>query len=69
VASSYYRGAVGALVVYDITNQNSFINVDNWITELREKGPPGLIIIAVGNKSDLSDEFRMVSVEDAEKYA
>ena len=35
VASSYYRGAVGALIVYDITNHKTFMNVDNWVQELK----------------------------------
>lgn len=39
VASSYYRGAVGALIVYDITNHKTFMNVDNWVQELKQKGP------------------------------
>ena len=56
VASSYYRGAVGALIVYDITNNRSFLNVETWMTELKSKGPPGMVILLVGNKSDLADE-------------
>ena len=56
MASSYYRGAVGALIVYDITNNRSFLNVESWMTEIRSKGPPGMVILLVGNKSDLADE-------------
>ena len=56
MASSYYRGAVGALIVYDITKNRSFLNVENWMTELKQKGPPGMAILLVGNKSDLADE-------------
>ena len=56
MASSYYRGAVGALIVYDITNKKSFYNVDNWLQELKTKGPKGMVILLVGNKSDLADD-------------
>ena len=69
VASSYYRGAVGALVVYDITNYKSFANVENWMNELRQKGPKGMVIQLIGNKSDLADEHRKVTEAEAEKYA
>ena len=56
VASSYYRGAVGALIVYDITNYNTFLSIDNWIQELKQKGPPGMTVLLVGNKTDLAEE-------------
>ena len=38
IASSYYRGAMGALLVYDITKTKSFENIDKWLVELREHG-------------------------------
>ena len=56
VASSYYRGAVGALIVYDITNHKTFMNVDNWVQELKQKGPKGMCVLLVGNKTDLADD-------------
>ena len=56
MASSYYRGAVGALIVYDITNHKTFMNVDNWVQELKQKGPKGMVVLLVGNKTDLADE-------------
>lgn len=55
VASSYYRGAVGALIVYDITKPQTFSHVDLWMDELRSKGPAGMVKLIVGNKSDLED--------------
>ncbi len=42
--------------MYDITNNRSFVNVENWMQELKSKGPPGMIILLVGNKSDLADD-------------
>lgn len=56
MASSYYRGAVGALIVYDLTNHKTFEHLDTWIEELGSKGPKGMIKLVVGNKSDLADE-------------
>jgi len=68
ITSSYYRGAHGVFVVYDITNPETFGNVKNWMTEIdryaTEKVSKGLI----GNKSDL-DGSRQVSVEDGKNLA
>ena len=69
VASSYYRGAVGALVVYDITNNRSWLNVDSWMNELRNKAPPGMVILLVGNKCDLAEEQGQVDSAEVSAYA
>ena len=66
--STYYRGAVGALLVYDITNQNSFHNVNHWISELKEHGDENLILLLVGNKSDLKNS-RVVAADEAQALA
>ena len=55
--------------MYDITNEKSFWNVDNWMQELKTKGPPGMVILVVGNKSDLSDDQRKVNQREVIKYA
>lgn len=68
ITSSYYRGALGALLVYDITRNNTFESVKKWLHELREFGNPDMVIVLVGNKSDLS-ESRQVVVEDAHTLA
>jgi len=68
ITSSYYRGAHGVFVVYDITNPETFGNVKNWMVEIdryaTEKVAKGLI----GNKSDL-ESARQVSVEDGKALA
>ena len=64
----YYRGAVGALLVYDVTKLSTYENVAQWLKELRDQGDPGLIILLVGNKSDLVD-LRAVTTEEARTYA
>lgn len=60
--NEYYRGTEGALIVYDITDRNSFLHVPQWLDELRANADP--VIMLVGNKCDLSLERRQVSVED-----
>ncbi|WAR19531.1 RB11A-like protein [Mya arenaria] len=52
-ATRYYRGAVGALVVYDISKASSFENLDKWLGELSEHADPFCCIMIVGNKVDL----------------
>ena len=64
ITSAYYRGAVGALVVYDITKYSTFANVDFWINELKQKGNKDMIILLVGNKIDLSTQ-QTVSTQEA----
>jgi Ras-related protein Rab-11A len=68
IASSYYKGAVGALLVYDITKTKSFENVEKWLTELREHGSENMCTMLIGNKSDLAND-RQVQTEEAEAYA
>ena len=51
----YYRGAQGALIVYDITDVDSFQKMSMWVKELRQQLGPDLPIIVVGNKSDLEN--------------
>ena len=64
----YYRGAVGALLVYDITKYSTYENVARWLKELQEQGDPGLIIMLVGNKTDLADS-RAVTTEEAKEFS
>ncbi|KAI8060464.1 GTP-binding protein [Gongronella butleri] len=64
ITGAYYRGAVGALLVYDITRQTSFQNVTHWLKELREHADPNIVIMLVGNKVDLSETNRAVTTEE-----
>lgn len=68
ITSSYYRGALGAMLVYDITRQQTFENLKKWLHELREFGNRDMVIVLIGNKSDLGDS-REVDVEDGQKLA
>jgi len=68
ITSAYYRGAVGALLVYDIAKQITFDNVERWLNELRDHADSSIVIMLVGNKSDLR-HLRAVSTEVAASFA
>ncbi|KAI7852420.1 ras-related protein rab-4B-like protein [Circinella umbellata] len=65
---SYFRGAAGALIVYDICNRETFLGVHSWLSDVRSLANPELVIILVGNKSDLAEE-REVSYLEASRFA
>jgi len=64
----YYRDANGALLVYDITDKDSFIRVKNWVKELRKMLGIDVALAIAGNKIDL-EKNRVVTLEEAEAYA
>lgn len=68
ITSAYYRGAVGALLVYDVTRHVTFENVERWLKELRDHTDSNIVIMLVGNKADLR-HLRAVSIEDATSFA
>jgi len=68
VTSAYYRGAVGAMLVYDITKRQSFDHVVRWLEELRGHADNNIVIMLIGNKSDLGT-LRAVPTEDAKEFA
>ncbi|XP_063700689.1 ras-related protein Rab-4B [Culicoides brevitarsis] len=63
VTRSYYRGAAGALLVYDITNRDSFNVLENWLSDARTLASPNIVILLVGNKRDLEDEREVTFIE------
>ena len=68
ITNAFYKGSKGAFVVYDITRKESFINIDKWIGELKTNGSDDILIVLVGNKTDLEDK-REVLTEEVEKKA
>lgn len=68
ITSAYYRGAVGALLVYDITKRPTFDNVQRWLRELRDHADSNIVIMMAGNKSDLN-HVRAVPEDDAQVLA
>ncbi|KAJ3450909.1 ras-related protein rab-5c [Anaeramoeba flamelloides] len=67
LAPMYYRGSEVAIIVFDITSNDSYSRAKQWVDELYEKGIPDLIIGFVGNKSDL-EEKRAIKKSDAKEY-
>mmetsp|Transcript_25323 Transcript_25323/g.65413 ORF Transcript_25323/g.65413 Transcript_25323/m.65413 type:complete len:233 (+) Transcript_25323:12-710(+) len=68
ITSAYYRGALGALLVYDISKRLTFDNVERWLSEIREQADPTIVVILVGNKCDLKNE-RQVPRDVAREFA
>lgn len=68
LAPMYYRGAQAAIVVYDITNQDTFARVKTWVRELEKQGSTDLVIALAGNKADMANK-RMIQYEEAQAYA
>lgn len=68
ITSAYYRGAVGALLVYDIAKHVTYENVERWLKELRDHADQNIVIMLVGNKSDLR-HLRAVPTDEAKIYA
>ena len=68
ITRTYYKGAVGALLVYDITNKESFKHIETWYNEIKENGDKDVTIILVGNKSDLENE-RQVTYDEGKNFA
>ncbi|KAI3963080.1 hypothetical protein C5167_013420 [Papaver somniferum] len=68
ITSAYYRGALGAILVYDTTKPTTFENVTRWLKELREHADSNIVIMLIGNKTDLK-HLRAVATEDAQSFA
>jgi len=68
ITRSYYRGAAGALLVYDITRRETFSHLTRWLEEARKNSSSNMVIMLIGNKSDL-DGRRAVSTREGEDFA
>lgn len=68
VTNSYYRGANGIILVYDVTDKESFRHAWDWKAEIERYAKPSIPMLLVGNKCDVRKE-RQVQKEDAEKFA
>lgn len=68
LAPMYYRGAGAAIIVYDVTQENTFQSVKSWVKELNMHGPRHIVLSITGNKCDL-EERREVAKKDATTYA
>ncbi|XP_032568835.1 ras-related protein Rab-13 isoform X1 [Chiroxiphia lanceolata] len=68
ITTAYYRGAVGIILVYDITDEKSFENIQNWMKSIKENASAGVERLLLGNKCDMEGR-RKVRQEAAEKLA
>jgi len=68
LAPMYYRGAQAAIVVYDITNADTFERAKSWVKELQRQASPNIVIALSGNKADLTTN-RIVEYDEASAYA
>uniref|UniRef100_A0A8C0UVD8 Ras-related protein Rab-25 n=1 Tax=Cyanistes caeruleus TaxID=156563 RepID=A0A8C0UVD8_CYACU len=68
ITSAYYRGAVGALLVYDIAKYLTYENAERWLKELQDHADANIVIMLVGNKSDLR-HLRAVPTDEARSFA
>ncbi len=80
ITQTYYKGAMGVILAYDCTDENSFNNVRNWVKQLEAHATPGVAKVLIGNKSDsankkidtargkaLADEYKMGFFETSAK--
>jgi len=68
IQASYYKGANGVLVVYDITNRESFSHLNSWLIEIEKNGNKNVYKLLIGNKADLEDQ-RNVQKEEGKEFA
>lgn len=68
ITRSYFRGATGALLVYDVTRRETFEHLQSWLSECKENSNMDLTILLIGNKSDLM-HARVVSTEEGKEFA
>ena len=67
LAPMYYRGASAAIVVFDVTNRESYEGAQNWVKELQRRGDANVVIALAGNKADIKG--RTVEADEAREYA
>ena len=68
ITRTYYKGAIGALLVYDITRKETFDHIIKWYNEVKLNGSKDICCILIGNKKDLEDQ-RQVKYEDGKRLA
>ena len=68
ITRAYYKNSVCSFIVYDVTNRQSFLNVQDWFNECKKQTPKTAMMVLVGNKIDLNNK-REVSYEEGENFA
>jgi len=67
ITSAFYRSAQGVILVFDVTNRETYEHVEEWVADCQRNAPEGVARMLIGNKADLAD--RQVPSEEAEKFA
>ena len=68
IIASYYRGAHGILLIYDVTDKDSFKNLNNWLIEIEKNASKNVLKVLIGNKSDLEDK-RVITYNQGKEFA
>ena len=68
IIASYYRGAHGILLIYDVTDKDSFKNLQNWLIEIEKNANKNVLKVLIGNKSDLEDK-RVINYNEGKEFA
>ena len=68
IIASYYRGAHGILLIYDVTEKDSFKNLSNWLIEIEKNANKNVLKVLIGNKTDL-EEKRVISYNQGKEFA
>ena len=68
IIASYYRGAHGILLLYDVTDRESFKNLSNWLIEIEKNANKNVLKVLIGNKTDLEDK-RIISYNQGKEFA
>lgn len=68
VIASYFRGGHGILLIYDITDRETYSSLENWLIEIEKNSSQNVLKILIGNKSDLNDQ-RVISIDEGQKFA
>eukprot|EP00512_Aurantiochytrium_limacinum_P004059 CAMPEP_0171495444 /NCGR_PEP_ID=MMETSP0958-20121227/6149_1 /TAXON_ID=87120 /ORGANISM="Aurantiochytrium limacinum, Strain ATCCMYA-1381" /LENGTH=216 /DNA_ID=CAMNT_0012029435 /DNA_START=433 /DNA_END=1083 /DNA_ORIENTATION=+ len=69
ITTSYFRGAQGILLVYDVTDRGSFDNIANWMGQISNHAESNISKVLIGNKADVDPSERVVSTEEGQKLA
>ena len=68
IIASYYRGAHGILLIYDVTDKDSFKNLNNWLIEIEKNASKNVLKVLIGNKTDLEDK-RVITYNQGKEFA
>ena len=66
ITKNYYKGANGIILIYEVTNKQTFEKMKNWLKQIKEEANPNVIIYLAENKIDMDEELKIVPTEDGQ---